>query len=384
MTRTDARERRLIRLLCGTVARRHAVRSEMEALCAQADPGRLIALLKRTGLLVLVGGRLLELREVPELARELESVTGQARLWGTGTELVTLEVLDRLSAAGIRALSLKGSRLARELYGDVAARSSIDVDVLVAPADLGRAVTVVSERGWRVDPGARRSSGLPALHETLVHPTLPRVELHWRVHWYERDFAVDALTRAEPSAPGEPLQMQPLDGLIALMLFYARDGFSGLRFPADAAAWWDLRCAGTATPSPVDLVAERYPALTAPVSVASSLLADLVGVPAGRARRSSFRWRVAEGLASPFLDGGGRQAEANAGLADVLLAPPSAAGDAVRRVVHNAPVDSSRPADAPAGGCSASLGHIMRVVRRWALAFAPALVRGYAGHRLAP
>jgi hypothetical protein len=383
MTQTDVRERRLIQLLCGTAASRETTRSEMEALSEQVDTGHLIALLRRTNLLVLAGGRLLELADVPELARELESFTVQARRWGTATELATLEVLDRLTAAGIRALPLKGSLLARELYGDVAARMSIDVDVLVSPEDLARAVTVVGALGWRSGPGIRRVGGLPVLHERLVHPTLPAIELHWRVHWYERDFAVDALARATQTAPGEPLQMQPLDGLIALMLFYARDGFSGLRFPADAAAWWDQRCAGAFLPPPGALVAEQYPALTAPVSVASGLLADLVGLPAGGSRDSPFRWRVAEGLASPFLDEGRRQAEANAGLTDVLLAPPNAAGDAMRRVLHNAPVDPSRPAGTPPGAWSASAGHVMRVARRWALAFAPAVVRGYTPHRLA-
>jgi hypothetical protein len=210
------------------------------------------------------------------------------------------------------------------------------------------------------------------LHETLRHPALPTVELHWRLHWYERRFATDALARAEPSASGEPLAMRSLDGLIALLLFYARDGFSGLRYPTDAAAWWDLRCVGGAISSPMEYVTERYPALTAPVGVASSVLSDLVGLPAEASREPPFRWRVAAGLASPFLDGGSRQAVANAALADVLLAPPRAAGDALRRVLQNAPLDT-RSATALGGAWTASLGHILRVLRRWALA----LVRSY-------
>ncbi len=341
-----------------------------------------MALLTRINLLVLIGRRLvaLDVGKVPELERELESFTGEARRWGVASELASLEVLSRLRTAGIRALPLKGSLLARELYGDVATRTSIDIDVLVAPDDLPHAVSAVSELGWRWDRVVRREGGLPALHETLTHPTLPRVELHWRVHWYERRFAVDALERAEPTASGEPLRMQPLDGLIALMLFYARDGFSGLRFPADVAAWWDLRCGDSPGRWPADVVTERYPALIAPVCVASGLLSALVGLPI-RAGESPFRWRVAEGLASPFLDGGGRQAEANAGLTDLLLAPPRSAGDAMRRVLHNAPSDPFGPAGTMTEARRASAGHLLRVARRWALAFAPAVVRSYAPWR---
>ncbi len=378
----DTPERRLIQLLCSTAEARRAGLGEMSALLREVDVGRLLALLKRTRLLVLVGGRLLALggRDIPELERELTSFSAHARRWGAATELASLEILDRLATAGIRALPLKGSLLARELYGDVGARSSIDVDVLIAPENLRDAVGVLSGLGWRWEADARRVDGLPALHETLVHSTLPRVELHWRVHWYERQFATDALARAQPPASGAPLEMQPLDGLIALMLFYARDGFAGLRLPADVAAWWDLKCASTACPSPADFVAQRYPALAAPVSVASSLLRGLVGVPADSAPELRFRWRVAAGLASPFLDGGRQQAEANASLTDLLLAPPSAAGDAMRRVLHNAPAEPHR-ASSMAGMWSATAAHLLRVARRWALAFVPAVLRSYVPSR---
>jgi putative nucleotidyltransferase-like protein len=380
MRPTDARERRLIQLLSGTASRREAAADEVGALSNEVDVPTLVALLKRLNMLVLVGGRLLAMGVggMAELERQLESHGARARDWGVITEFTALDVLDRLQAAGIRALPLKGSILARRLYRDVAARSSVDIDILVAPNDLAAAVTAVEELGWRRAPGVSSAGGLPLLHETLVHPTLPRVELHWRVHWYERNFATDALARAGTPRANAPLEMQPLDGLVALMLFYARDGFTGLRYPADAAAWWDLRCAGAGGPSPAELVTQRYPSLAAPVSVASGLLAKLVGIPTEQRRGVPFRWHVATGLASPFLQAGRVQAQANAGLTDLLLAPESAVGDAMRRVMRNAPVDASRRvADAPAPW-GATLGHVLRVARRWALAFVPAVVRGYA------
>ena len=307
---------------------------------------------------------------------------GPARKWGAGTELACLQVLGRLEVAGIRALPLKGSILARQLYGDVAARSSVDIDILVDRNDLPDAVAAVEELGWSWEAEVRRREGLPALHERLVHPSLPRVELHWRVHWYEQRFAADALARAESGADGEPLQMQPVDGLVALMLFYARDGFAGLRYPTDAAAWWDLKHSTSDGPPAVEAIIERSPELAAPVRVASALLSELVGIPSGHAGDPPFRWRVAAGLATPFLEGGRQQAEANRGLTDLLLAPPGTAGDALSRVVHNAP---SHPASSPASGRTswmAVLEHLLRVARRWALAFATAVMRRHAPRRL--
>lgn len=383
MRQKDASERRLIQLLCGTSARREATAVEVCELWNEVDLSTLVALLKRLNMLVLVGGRLLDLGigHMAELEGELESYSARARDWGVIIEFTALDVLDRLEAAGIRAMPLKGSILARRLYRDVAARSSMDIDVLVAPDDLSDAITAVQELGWHCDPGVSRVGDLPLLHETLVHPTLPRVEIHWRVHWYERQFAADALARAVKPRADAPLEMQPIDGLIALMLFYARDGFAGLRYPADAAAWWDLRCAGVAGPSAAELVAQRYPALAAPVNVASSLVSELVGVPLTHTRVLAFRSRVAASLASPFNHAGRQQAEANAGLTDLLLAPPSGAGEAMRRVLHNAPHDSTRAATTVMGGWRASASHVVRVARRWALAFVPAVVRTYGPSR---
>lgn len=80
----DASERRLIRLLCGTAAGRQARRDEIASLLEEAEVRQLVELLRRTGLLVVVGRRLLALglRDAPELERELESVAGPARKWG--------------------------------------------------------------------------------------------------------------------------------------------------------------------------------------------------------------------------------------------------------------------------------------------------------------
>jgi hypothetical protein len=382
MNSTDTAERRLTQLLCGTVAARDAAVDEISVLLARVDCERLLRLLRRTGLVVQLGERLLALgRKFPELEEELQSVRGSARTWGTATELASLGVLDRLALAGIRALPLKGSILARELHGDVAARRSVDIDILIAPETLSDAVTALSEAGWRWLSDVRRIDGLPVLHETLVHASFPRLELHWRVHWYERQFAVDVLARAESSAPGEPLRMQPLDGLVTLMLFYARDGFAGLRFPSDAAAWWDLRCAEVDVGSPVTFVRQRYPALLAPVSVASKLLVELVGLPVDAGHEKEWRWRVATGLANPFLEGDREQMRANAGLTDLLLAPRRDAAGAIQRVLRNAPPRPTYAAAAAPAPWRPSAGHVIRVAGRWTLALVSVLLRRISSER---
>ena len=96
----------------------------------------------------------------------------------------------------------------------------------------------------------------------LVHERneLPPVELHWRVHWYERNFAHERLL--PPTADESPgvWRPAPTDELAALLLFYARDGFVDLRLATDLSAWWEVY-GNDLPPGAVDELLRIYPAL---------------------------------------------------------------------------------------------------------------------------
>ncbi len=146
------------------------------------------------------------------------------------------------------------------------------------------------------------------------------------------------------------------------MLFYARDGFCWAAVSG--------RCGGVVGPQ----VRGRRRAIAgggrrATLPGARRASSGCLETPCGarRASRCGTPTRaarsagdVAPGLASPFLDGGRQQAEANAGLTDLLLAPPNAAGDAMRRVLHNAPTPTRRMSSTRAVGTwSVSVGHVL-------------------------
>jgi hypothetical protein len=375
-------EERLTLLLAGTQATRHARAAEAAALLAAADPGRLITLLERLRVTVLFGQRLIELvGDVGTgLGERITACTERAREHGRIHDLATLSILAELERDGIRALPLKGSALARELYGDVGTRSSGDIDILVDAGDLKCAIASVERAGWRWQPQPARATALPVLHETLSHARLPRVELHWRVHWYETRFAADALGRARSAGPHQPLIMAPPDGLAALTLFYARDGFAGLRMAADAAAWWDAVGKGGDAGRSIHGTARCYPELAGPLLVGARLLASLVGLPA-RLDDGPFRWRVAANLATPLLEKSTPQLRANAGLADLLLAPPNGHAASLRRERQKIPENMERPLTREDNIAvhRARWEHLLRVTRRWALAFIPAAFRAYRG-----
>jgi hypothetical protein len=116
-----------------------------------------------------------------------------------------------------------------------------------------------------------------------------------------------------------------VDELAALLLFYARDGFAGLRIAADIAAWWD-RYGSTLPAGAFNHLLGIHPSL-APVLRASLGAAEMVvGLPTarilGETHELSLRGRAAVRLANPSPGSGPSQLYAEMGLIDGLLTPP--------------------------------------------------------------
>jgi len=221
-------------LAAGTRARRATAEPRLRELLADVSWPALHDELARQRLVPLLGGRSLEATTgAPEaFARAVAEETRAARAAGDLGELITLRIAAALEAAGIANVPLKGPLLARALHGDTAMRSSRDIDLLVARADLGASVEALAPLGWHVDPEA----AAPVLHVRLVSDAgLPDVEVHWRVHWYESAFAARALARAA-AGPDGVRRLRPEDELVALVLYHARDGFAGLRHAIDLTA----------------------------------------------------------------------------------------------------------------------------------------------------
>ena len=87
-------------------------------------------------------------------------------------------VLERLEAAAIPALALKGFGLAPLAYGDLGARPMEDVDLLVPPRMIERAVACLEPLDLRHELGRRRPDGLLANEVELVDRDCNSVELH--------------------------------------------------------------------------------------------------------------------------------------------------------------------------------------------------------------
>jgi hypothetical protein len=81
-----------------------------------------------------------------------------------------LAILEALEARGVAAIAHKGPALSMLAYGQVGARDSVDLDLVVREEDVPTAEAVLRERGYR-------------LHE--LPPLTPRQEAAWRRTWNE-------------------------------------------------------------------------------------------------------------------------------------------------------------------------------------------------------
>ncbi len=136
----------------------------------------------------------LVVREVVGVAGDTISADGRnvlrhaerrAALNGLAAVQQMMELARGFEEAGVTALPYKGPLLALDAYGDVAMREYADLDFVVPPADVERAVGVLAQAGYspagRQDWRAARFANEWMAQVSFTRPggALP-VELHWR------------------------------------------------------------------------------------------------------------------------------------------------------------------------------------------------------------
>jgi Uncharacterised nucleotidyltransferase len=365
-------EERMVRLAAGTAARRRAGRERAGELAEAVAWPRLLDTLRERRLLATLGPRVLELsgeRAGEGFAAAVAESLAETRRQAALVQLISARVRETLAAAEIRSAPLKGPALGEALYGESGRRPSSDIDLLVAAEELDRAVEVVRPMGYAAPADPVRDDALPLLHYALVHERgeLPPVELHWRIHWYEREFARERLL--PPTLEDAAWRPELADELLALLLYYARDGLAGLRHATDLGAWWD-RFGEELAPGALDRALERYPALRPAVLAAAQAAEAVVGVPAVRLTsqaRLGARGRAAVRLANPLPHSGEVQVFADMGLIDGLLTPLGSWRAFLSRQVVLPRGALPRSAD---GKPTSRLGHGTRVLGRYALTVA--------------
>ena len=201
-------------------------------------------------------------------------------------------ILAAFQQQGIPVILWKGVALAQTIYPDIALRPMCDLDLVVRPADVDRAIAALAALGYELPAemaGPAWRSFVPevALNRRFGKMTVT-VDLHWRAfvgQWLEQVMGPEADERAiwdtarefdyEGYAALFPAPAPGLLGLILHALLHHNLGQTVLRSLADADAWlrdyvapagWD------------DLVMQaRSLRVAAPTYMALTLCQELLG-----------------------------------------------------------------------------------------------------------
>jgi hypothetical protein len=321
-------ERLLALKLAATAERRATELPVIRQLARKVDYDWLADGLARGRLLPLLGSRLVDAapQYVPGPFRDaLRAALVQARRRSTLVERLGRLATERIEAAGIRVVPVKGPHLAERLYGDIALRSSNDIDLLVPPDDFQDAVRVLGRHGYHSAAHAPWIRDLPLFEASLRHADewRPPIDLHWRLHCGETAFSREYLLQSDVDETGIRVP-RPADELAALLLFWSRDGLAGLRHAADVGACWDRHSAHLA-PGALDTLVDNHPELRGPVTAAVMLAERAVGVPTGgllsHPDRDKVPIRLALRIANLVEQSASVQFEAGAIAVDGLLRP---------------------------------------------------------------
>lgn len=315
-------------LIAASTRERRAHRAGVAAdLAERVNVDALTRYVMQQRLSLVVPARLDELGLL-DLARALEQRLRTQREQAVASAkihwLLTDGISRRLEGLGIPALTLKGVDLSDRVYGDSACRESRDIDILVSAGQLERSVTIAQhEFGYASPLDARGADNRPLLHYRLEHPNgWPSLELHWRVHWYESSSGA-AMLRASSMTAGRRM-MKPAHELASLLLFYARDGFVGIRDLAAIAAWWDRYGASLPPPGLAEF-ARRFPELVPALTMSATVAAEMAGLPLAPLQldpgETTLRARRAAQLADPQPGPDLSKLLADMALVDLLLAP---------------------------------------------------------------
>ncbi|MDQ6421401.1 nucleotidyltransferase family protein [Paenibacillus sp. LHD-117] len=96
-------------------------------------------------------------------------------------------ICGKLESSGIRSLILKGPVLAVQLYGDMAHRTSKDLDILLDIEDVESAEEVMAQLGYEAEekPTAKSNWKTKTHHLSFRHKEhAVQVEVHWRLNPY--------------------------------------------------------------------------------------------------------------------------------------------------------------------------------------------------------
>jgi hypothetical protein len=155
-----------------------------------------------------------------------------------------IHVVRAFDAAGIAVLPHKGPLLAQAAYGDLAMREFADLDILIHPSDLPRAIAILAELGYRVNDRLTWLKPSALLRWTCemsyISPRGVAVDLHWRLtpRHYTVQLNPEILWRSRTTvtiAGSELPTLLPASQLLLLAVHGAKHCWEAIGWLADVA-----------------------------------------------------------------------------------------------------------------------------------------------------
>jgi hypothetical protein len=120
----------------------------------------------------------------PEIWNQLIGETRAIAIDNLSATAELFAIVEDLNEAGIAALAVKGPVAALSLYGDIALRPFLDLDLMVSPEDRDRAIECLAGRGYQrvcdLDAMGWRRYFRRYVEMCWIHPeTGCAVDLHW-------------------------------------------------------------------------------------------------------------------------------------------------------------------------------------------------------------
>lgn len=226
--------------------------AEIRAILQQSfDWTKLVECTLQHGVTAQVFGRLLEMRDCELPAEIAEAARTHIEHMRTGNREAIdelAEIVDALKAASIDVIPIKGPVLAHLVYGDATIRSFRDLDFLVRPADVKRAIAVLCGFGYSPYPEGRPlTARQQAANDALAGQTVlwhsgarAVLEPHWTLAPANLRLAIDydGLWRRSRLIDFEGRQIRglaPEDFVLVIAIHGGKDEWSKLQAVSDLA-----------------------------------------------------------------------------------------------------------------------------------------------------
>jgi hypothetical protein len=167
--------------------------------------------------------------KIPELCMERLSQTVRSTLMMNLQRQAQLrQMLTTCEAEGIPFLLMKGLWIVDQLYQNMAARASGDIDLLFKPEDMPRFTRMVQRLGYKVDPSIGDIREIVQGNHEFPLPTLDgsnRYDVHWSMTHPGNESPIDEdkiWARSDfVTLAGKPCQSLCLEDHVLLLCFHA-------------------------------------------------------------------------------------------------------------------------------------------------------------------